>query len=113
MMPNPQRQKGDRFERACVDTLRKLEVAASRVPLSGSAGGDYHSDLRVEVCGALEPVECKSRKRAWLDLFNWLGAGRPLDSGPIPRYLFIKADRTDTLVVMTLAEFARLSKGIL
>ena len=82
-----------------------------RVPLSGSVGGDYGSDLRVSVCGNVEPVECKTRKRAWMDLFGWLAAAKP--DTPAPKYLFIKADRTDTLVVMSLAEFARLSKGIL
>src|SRR5665213_442445 len=93
-MPNPQRQKGDRFERDCVHALTGHGIAASRVPLSGAAGGDYSGDLRVEVCGKTETIECKTRKRAWTDLFNWL---------PGNYALFIKADRTDTLVVMNLS----------
>lgn len=103
-MPNPQRQKGDRFERQCIADLAELGVQAARVPLSGAAGGEFSGDLRVEVCGQIEQIECKCRKRAWSDLFGWL---------PGNFALFIKADRTDTLVVMSLDTFARLSKGIL
>lgn len=103
-MPSPSRQKGDRFERDCIAQLAEHGVKAARVPLSGAAGGDFSGDLRVEVCGQVEQVECKTRKRAWTDLFNWL---------PGNFCLFIKADRTDTLVVMNLETFARLSKGIL
>lgn len=103
-MPNPQRQKGDRFERDCVHQLDALGIKASRVPLSGAAGGEYSGDLRVDVCGTTETIECKTRKRAWSDLFGWL---------PGNYALFIKADRTDTLVVMSLETFATLAKGIL
>ena len=103
-MPNPSRQKGDRFERSCVQQLAALGVQAERVPLSGAAGGSFGSDLQVEVCGAIEKVECKTRKRAWSDLFGWL---------PGNFCLMIKADRTDTLVVMSLETFAKLAKGIL
>lgn len=99
------RQKGDRFERDCVHRLHALGLRASRVPLSGAAGGDYGDDLRVEVGGRDEHVECKTRARAWFDLFGWLSGVKP------PRFLFIKADRTDTLVVMTLDTFAHLARG--
>lgn len=108
-MPNRSRQKGDRFERWCVNRLVELGVPAARVPLSGSAGGEHTDDLTVEVCGSVERVECKTRARAWGDLFGWLDRK---DRKP-PYCLFIKADRTETLVVMPLDTFARLSKGIL
>src|SRR5579859_6487947 len=104
MTANKSRAKGDRFERQCVADLAEMDVRAQRVPLSGAAGGMFSSDLFVEVCGRLEKIECKTRKRAWTDLFGWL---------PGNFALFIKADRTDTLVVMDLKTFARLSKGIL
>lgn len=109
-MPNRSREKGDRFERACIHDLADLGVIARRVPLSGSAGGPDTDDVIVEVCGREERFECKTRARAWADLFGWLQAvkhDRP------PFALFIKADRTPTLVVMSLEQFARLSKGIL
>lgn len=105
-MPNPQRQKGDRHERHCVERLNSLGLPAHRVPLSGSAGGEYGDDLRVDVGVGRLTVECKTRKRAWMDLYGWLV---PPGSKPAPDLLLIKADRTDTLVVMTLATFARLA----
>lgn len=102
------RQKGDRFERACVAALHALGLPAHRVPLSGSAGGEYGDDLRVDLGLGRLTVECKTRARAWLDLFGWLvpaGGKRP------PDVLLIKADRTDTLVVMRLETFAKLAHG--
>lgn len=109
-MPNRSRQKGDRFERQCVHDLAALGVKAERVPLSGAAGGSWTDDLVVEVCGQNEKIECKTRARAWADLFGWLKAE---NHAKPPFALFIKADRTDTLVVMPLETFARLSQGIL
>lgn len=95
---NPSRAKGDRFEVACVNRLKELGLEAQRVPLSGAAGGLFSSDIVV----AGHKIECKTRKRAWLDLFGWL---------PGNKALFIKADRTDTLVVMSLETFADMLKG--
>lgn len=100
-LPNPQRQKGDRFELDCVHKLNAMGVPACRVPLSGSAGGQFSGDLQIMVAGAQQRVECKTRKRAWTDLFGWL---------PGNFCLMIKADRTDTLVVMDLKTFASLIK---
>ena len=97
-MPNRSRQKGDRFERDCVDRLKEMGLKAQRVPLSGAAGGMFGSDIIV----AGRKVECKTRKRAWLELFNWL---------PGNHALMIKADRTETLVVMTLETYAEMLKG--
>ena len=108
-MPNRSREKGDRFERECVHRLTDLGVGCTRVPLSGSAGGDHTDDLVVAVCGEPKRIECKTRKRAWSDLFGWLNKR---EVGP-PYALFIKADRTDTLVVLRLEDFATLTKGIL
>lgn len=109
-MPNPSRQKGDRFERQCIHDLAAHGVKSRRVPLSGSAGGVDTDDLIVDVCGKDERIECKVRKRAWGDLYDWLKAEKHLHP---PYALFIKRDRDKTLVVMSLDEFARLSKGIL
>jgi hypothetical protein len=110
-MPNRSRQKGDRFENACIKALADLGVKAERVPLSGGAiGGSFEDDLLVDVCGTTRHVECKTRKRAWSDLFGWL---HPQHHAHEPYCLFIKADRTETLVVMSLADFATLAQGIL
>jgi hypothetical protein len=110
-MPNRSRQKGDRFENACVHRLNDLGIHTERVPLSGGAiGGSFEDDLLVDVCGQTRHVECKTRARAWSDLFGWLN---PKHHAHPPYCLFIKADRTDTLVVMSLDAFAELAKGIL
>ena len=110
-MPKPPggkapRQKGDRYERWCVHALQALGIPCKRVPLSGAAqrsGVEYQHDLRIIVQGEEVPVECKHYKR-WLGRFyGWLAAG--------PRYLFVKEDAGDTLVIMPLAEFARLVRN--
>jgi Holliday junction resolvase len=98
-MTHPSRAKGNRFETQCVKELAELGIVAKKVPLSGSLGGEHSHDL---VIGG-KRVECKTRKRAWTDLFGFLQKG--------PNYLMIKADRTDTLVVMALSEFAELLRG--
>ena len=41
------RQKGDQFERDCVNFLNERGVSAARVPLSGAMGGIFAGDLRV------------------------------------------------------------------
>lgn len=103
-MPNRSRQKGDRFERECVNKLKDMGISAERVPLSGSAGGSFTDDLIV----AGHQIECKTRARAWLDLFNWLN---PKHHAKPPHALFIKADRTEPLVVMGFDTFAEMLKG--
>ena len=96
-MPNPSRQKGARFERACVCRLRALGIAAVRVPLSGAAGGDFGSDL--EVGPNRLKIECKTRKRFIGQFLGWLEGNYAL---------FVKEDRSETLVVMRLDDFAAL-----
>lgn len=81
-----------------------MGIAAERVPLSGAAGGSFTDDIIV----AGHQIECKTRKRAWLDLFGWLN---PPHHAKPPHALFIKADRTETLVVMTLETFAETIRG--
>lgn len=109
-MAHPSRAKGDRFERWCVNYLNEHGVHTVRVPLSGAAGGEFTDDLVVDVCGSRQRVECKTRKRAWSDLFGWLN---PPHHAQPPYALFIKADRTDPLVVIPLSTFQELAKGIL
>ena len=98
-MTHPSRAKGNRFESECVATLKGYDIHARKVPLSGSLGGEYQHDLSLGA-GKEDTVECKHYKR-WLGKFyGWLEKG--------PRYLFVKEDRGETLVVMSLETFARL-----
>lgn len=109
-MPNPSRVKGDSFEREIVAALTAAGVEAQRVPLSGAAKGRFGGDIHAQVCGVWEKLEAKIRKRAWLDLYGWIEDNfclvirRNAEPGkPVP----------ETLVVMRLPDFIRLSKGIL
>lgn len=92
---NKSRQKGDRFERDCVNRLKELGLEAQRVPLSGAAGGHFSSDI---ICAGRK-VECKTRKRFIGQFLGWLKGNYAL---------FVKEDRSETLVVMRLDDFAAL-----
>lgn len=92
---NRSRQKGDRFEVSCVNRLKELGLEAQRVPLSGAAGGLFSSDIVV----AGRKIECKTRKRFIGQFLGWLEGNFAL---------FVKEDRSETLVVMRLADFAAL-----
>ncbi len=95
-MTHPSRSKGNRFESECVRALAERGVVAKKVPLSGSLGGEHSHDLKIGV----DMVECKHYKR-WLGRFyGWLAKG--------PDYLFVKEDRGETLVIMSLDTFVRL-----
>lgn len=104
-----QRQRGDRFEREVVVDLFNMGVPAKRVPLSGSAGGEFGGDVRADVCGERSIIECKMRKDGFTPLYNWLAGSE----GVVPDYLAIRQDNHKTLVVMPLETFAKLAKGIL
>jgi Holliday junction resolvase len=109
-MPNKSRVKGDCFEREVVHALLAGDVDCQRVPLSGAAKGRFGGDIQASICGLWQKLECKIRQRAWLDLYGWIEDNyalvirRNAEPGkPIP----------DTLVVLRLADFITLSKGIL
>lgn len=109
-MPNPSRQKGDRFEREVVAKLLEGSVPCQRVPLSGAAKGLFGGDIQASICGIWQKLECKIRKRAWLDLYGWIEDNyalvirrNPEPGQPAP----------DALVVLRLEDFITLSKGIL
>lgn len=99
------RQKGDRFERECVNFLCANGLFAERVPLSGAAGGSFDSDVQVSLYKPgrgehdIHKFECKIRQRAWLDLYQWLEGNFGL---------FIRRDKGEALVVLRLKDFAEL-----
>jgi len=98
------RQKGDRFERECVEKFRGAGITATRVPLSGAAGGVFGGDLQVQVKGETRKIECKIRKRAWADLYGWLEKDSPYA-------LLIRTNNNPTLVVMPLERLIELAGG--
>ena len=96
---NPSRQKGDRFEREVVNYLKDAGLDASRVPLSGAAGGEFSGDVVVQG----HKGECKTRKRFIGQFLGWIEGNH---------FLFLKQDRSATLVVMRIETYAELLKGV-
>lgn len=95
------RQKGDRFERECVNKLLAGGIMAERVPLSGSAGGSFDADIQVMLQSEMKKFECKMRGRAWADLYKWLGAAGTCG-------LFIRCNNQKPLVVLPFETFVEL-----
>tara|TARA_R100001082_G_scaffold108825_2_gene84728 strand:- start:88 stop:459 length:372 start_codon:yes stop_codon:yes gene_type:complete len=97
------RNKGSRVERELVNKLRDCGVYAERVPLSGSAGGQFSGDLVIPVKnGSLQAIspdmkelraEVKARKdgAGFIQLEKWKGDND---------LLFLKRDRREPMVVM-------------
>lgn len=97
------RQKGDRFESSVVDQLRSQGIQAQRVPLSGAAGGMFTGDIQfISPRDSINrKIECKVRANGWGDLYNWI----------VDNYaLCIKRDRAETLVVLRMADFIKLTQ---
>lgn len=94
------RQKGDRFERECVNFLTENGIFAERVPLSGAAKGSFDADIQVHIPNkSMTKFECKMRRRAWKELYDWLQGNFGL---------FIRCNNQEALVVLRLADFAAL-----
>lgn len=93
-MPNPQKQKGSRFEREIVHLAQEFGLNASRVPLSGAATG-FKDDVLIEGMR----FECKSRADGFKQIYGWLGDCEGL---------FLRADRQEALVVIRAREYMEL-----
>ena len=87
------RDKGQRIEREVVHLHQDAGIPASRVPLSGAAGGEFAGDLHVLDLRA----EVKSRKdgSGFKQLETWL-ADHDM--------LFVRRDRHKPMVVLPWAE---------
>jgi Holliday junction resolvase len=96
------RDKGNRSERALVNSFLDAGITAERVPLSGAAGGSYVGDLTFAALGEDWVAESKVRAGGFASIYRWLA--------PV-RALFVKQDRAETLVVLRLSDFIDLVKG--
>jgi hypothetical protein len=94
------RDKGARIERELVHLHQDAGIPASRVPLSGAAGGEYAGDLHVLDLTA----EVKARKdgSGFKQLETWLGAHD---------ILFVRRDRQRPLVVLPWEVYIRLMQA--
>lgn len=95
------REKGNRFERAVVDVLNAHGLNAKRVPLSGSAAG-FKGDIHYTERGVHRVLECKVRKNAWKDLYDYL------DDPDVDR-LCIKRDGREALMVIRIPDYCVLA----
>lgn len=94
------KDKGSRFEREVVAAFLAGGIFAERVPLSGAAGGSFGADVDVTLPNrGIKKFECKSRARAWQDLYNYLRDNFAL---------VIKRDNAKPLVVLPLKTFVEL-----
>jgi len=86
------RDKGARREREACEYFRSVGINAQRVPLSGSAGGDFCDDVLCKLEDWLFRCEVKARAEAqgWVTIKKWLGNSD---------MLMLIEDRTKPLVV--------------
>lgn len=99
-MGKKSRDKGNRVERLIVQALRNSGFAdAQRVPLSGAALGAFAGDVSLSVCAENWRGEVKCRATGFGQLYAWLD--------PV-RFLVVKADHKDPLIVMRLSDAARI-----
>lgn len=88
------KRKGDDAERE----FARL-VGGRRVPLSGSAGGDWAGDVEWPGVGR---GEIKRRKDGFKQLYKWLGN---------KDFLAVRADKRGWLVILRLEEVMELTGG--
>lgn len=97
------KDKGRRLENMVVTQLAEYGIKSERVPLSGSLGGKYASDV---VLGSIDHplgrIECKNRESIADYFWDYLD---PVD------YLVIKKNHKEPLVVMRLSELGELLKA--
>jgi hypothetical protein len=105
-MPHPSKEKGSRAElevKRRHDELGCLRV--TKMPLSGSLGGDWKGDLKIEITPAESfSGEVKARKKScWKTVARWLGK---------TDILFLKEDWRLPIVVMSWSTYASIMQRI-
>lgn len=101
-MSKMQRDKGKRFEREVVNTLKESGFyEAKRIPLSGLQKG-FKGDVIIKRTEASKELlgECKSRAGGFKLIYD----AKEQDDADI---LFIKQDRKPVLVVMSLDDYIK------
>lgn len=84
------RNKGARFEREIVNTLKERGYLAERIPLSG-AMGSFKGDVQVKIGNRTLKFECKSLANGFKFLYSKLGDNDAL---------ILRADRQEALIVL-------------
>jgi hypothetical protein len=91
------RDKGARIERELVHLHLDASIPASRVPLSGAAGGEYSGDLRILDLRA--EVKARANGEGFRQLEKWLGQHD---------ILFLRRNRQRPLVLLPWDVYIRL-----
>lgn len=102
-MANRAKAKGRYFEHLIANTLSDGGVPAKRVPMSGCLAGlgeDLEGDVRLTE--TKEKVECKFRQNISIQLWDWLDDNK---------YLAVKRNHKEPLIIMPIDEFIRLKKN--
>lgn len=94
------KNKGRRFENVVADKLTENNIPAERIPLSGSLGGKFDCDVVIGTPdNPIAKIECKHREKISKELWEWLEGNK---------YLAIKRNNYQPLVMMTLEDFIQL-----
>jgi Holliday junction resolvase len=96
-MGKASKRKGNRIETEIVNLHRELGIDAARVPLSGSAGGEFSGDIRV--AGLTAEVKARKDGAGFSVIERWL-ADRDI--------LFLRRDRAMPLAVLPWRVYARM-----
>ena len=100
-MTSASKRKGSGFEREVVAYLQSRGIAAEKIPLSGAVkGGSFEGDINCPVRGKDWKGECKRRRQRFKEIDAWLGTNK---------FLCVRDDRSRTLVVVALEDFAEMA----
>ena len=101
-MPNKNKRKGTFHEKWFVNWLQSLGIKAKRQPLSGSLGGEYSGDIKLELFGHELVAEVKYR-----DTSGFPSPFSVLDNRDIALYKR-RRGTPQTVIIMSGETFARL-----
>lgn len=101
-MANRNKIKGTYHEKWFVDWLTKAQIKAKRQPLSGSLGGEYSGDIKLELFGQELVGEVKYRDKS-----NFPSPFSVLENRDIAFYKR-RRGTPQTLVIMTGEQFQQL-----
>ena len=104
-MANRNKNKGTYHEKWFVDWLTKAGIKAKRQPLSGSLGGEYSGDIKLELFGQELVGEVKYRDKS-----NFPSPFTVLDKRDIAFYKR-RTGSPQTLVIMTGEQFLTLMEN--
>ena len=104
-MANKNKLKGSYHEKWFVDWLQKLGIKAKRQPLSGSLGGEYSGDIKLELFGLELVAEVKYR-----DASNFPSPFSVLENRDLALYKR-RRGTPQTLVIISGETFAKLMEN--